>query len=127
MDDNFTMDYQSKAVIANRKEKDRLRKASVRSDVLDDLAEMHIEQNRILIASLRFNEPDDLVRAKRRAMKIIEPELGYDAACSKYHLDYTSVRRGNFSKKFSTSINSASHRLHHLLPQLKSNRYSFRN
>ena len=26
-------------------------------------------------------------------MKIIEPELGYDAACSKHHLDNTSVWR----------------------------------
>ena len=45
-------------------------------------------------------------------MKILEPELGYDAACSKHHLDNTSVRRENLSEKFFTYINSASHRLH---------------
>ena len=30
-------------------------------------------------------------------MKIIEPELGYDMACSKHHLDNTFVRRDFFS------------------------------
>ena len=57
-------------------------------------------------------------------MKIIEPELSYDVACSKHHIDNTSVRRENLPKKFFTSINSPSHKLHDLLPQAKSNRYS---
>ena len=60
-------------------------------------------------------------------MKIIELELGYDAASSKHHLDKTSVRRENLSKKFFACINPTSHKLHHLLPQPKSNRYSLRN
>ena len=60
-------------------------------------------------------------------MKIIEPELSYDVACSKHHIDNTSVRRENLPKKFFTSINSPSHKLHDLLPQPKSNRYSLRN
>ena len=64
---------------------------------------------------------------QRRAVKIIEPELGYDAACSKHHLDNTFVRRENLSKKFFTCINSPSHKLHHLLSQPKSNQYSLRN
>ena len=64
---------------------------------------------------------------QRRAMKIIEPESSYDVACSKHHLDNPSVRRENLSKKFFTCINSPSHKLHHLLPQPKSNRYSLRN
>ena len=60
-------------------------------------------------------------------MKIIEPELSYDSAGSKHHLDNTSVWKENLSKKCFTSINSASHRLHNLLPQTKSNQYSLRN
>ena len=31
-------------------------------------------------------------------MKIIEPELSYDSACSKHHLDNTSVWKENLSK-----------------------------
>ena len=77
--------------------------------------------------SLTVADSSRIESIQRRAMKIIEPELGYDAACSKHHLDKTIVRRENLSKKFFTSINSASHRLHHLLPQPKSKRYSFRN
>ena len=56
------------------------------------------------------------IESIQRAMKIIEPELGYDAACSKHHLDNTFVRRENLSKKFFTCINSPSHKLHHLPP-----------
>ena len=64
---------------------------------------------------------------QRRVIQIIEPELGYDVACSKHHLDNTSVRRENFSKKFFTSINPASNILHHLLPQPKSTGNSLQN
>ena len=38
---------------------------------------------------------------QRRAMKIMVPELGYHAACSKHLLDDTYVRRENLSKNFS--------------------------
>ena len=64
---------------------------------------------------------------QRRAMRIIEPELSYEAACSKHHLEKTSFRRENLSRKFFTAIKSASHKLHHILPQPKSTRYSLRN
>ena len=64
---------------------------------------------------------------QRRAMRIIEPKLCYDAACSKHHLEKTSFRREYLSRKFFTAIKSASHKLHHVLPQPKSTRYSLRN
>ena len=60
--------------------------------------------------SLTVADSSRIESIQRRAMKIFEPELGYDAACSKHHLDNTTVRRENLSKKFVTSINSASHR-----------------
>ena len=81
----------------------------------------------VLHTSLTVADPSRIESIQRRAMKIIEPKLGYDAACSKYHLDNTFVRRENLSKKFFTCINSPSHKLHHLLPQPKSNRYCLRN
>ena len=43
-----------------RKKQDRLRKASVRSDVPNDLAEIRKGQNRIPTASVRSNELDNL-------------------------------------------------------------------
>ena len=74
--------------------------------------------------SLTVADSSRIESIQRRAMKIIEPELGYDATCSKHHLDNTFVRSENLFKKFFTCINSPSHKLHHLLPQPKSNRYS---
>ena len=52
---------------------------------------------------------------QRRAMRIIEPELSYEAACSKHHLEKTSFQRENLSRKFFTAIKSTSHKLHHVL------------
>ena len=77
--------------------------------------------------SLTVADSSRIESIQRRAVEIIEPEFGYDVGCSKHHLDNTSVRRENSSKKCFTSINFASHRLHHLLPYPKSNRYSLRN
>ena len=61
---------------------------------------------------------------QRRATQIIERELGYDAQCCKHHLEQSSFRRENLSRKFSTDIKLASQKLHHILPQPKSTRYS---
>ena len=50
--------------------------------------------------SLSIADSSRIESIQRRDMKIIEPELGYDAACSKHHLDNIFVRRENCLRNF---------------------------
>ena len=84
----------------------------------------HIESCPVWHTSLAVAESAKIEAIQWRAMRIIEPELGYDAACSKHQLEKTSFRRENMSRKFFTAIRSTSHKLHHILSQPKSTRYS---
>ena len=78
-------------------------------------------------SSLTVADSAKIESIQRRAMRIIDPSLCYDAACNKHHLDKTSVRRENLSMRFFSAIKSASHKLNYLLPKPKITRYSLRN
>ena len=49
--------------------------------------------------SLAVADSAKIESVQRRAMRIIEPELSSDAACTKHHLEITSCRRENLSTK----------------------------
>ena len=78
-------------------------------------------------SSLTVTDTAKIESIQRRAMRIIDPSLCYDAACNKHHLDKTSVRRENLSMRFFSAIKSASHKLNYLLPKPKITRYSLRS
>ena len=76
MAENFIMNYQSEAVIAKRKEKDRLRKASARSKETQEVADMRKKQDRLRQASVRSDVPDDLVMIRKEQNRLRTASVG---------------------------------------------------
>jgi len=70
---------------------------------------------------------EDLETIQKRAMRILQPELTYKAALTKYRLSELATRRNNITNKLYQSIaNDKNHKLNKLLPETCNYKYNLR-
>jgi hypothetical protein len=70
---------------------------------------------------------DDIEQVQRRALKIIFPSLSYAESLLKSSLQPLQERRNLLCKKFLRNMCHHEHKLHHLLPPLRSTHHHVRN
>ena len=69
---------------------------------------------------------DDIERMQIRAMRIISPGLSYGDALVCSQLPTLRERRNDICLRFFESMEKSDHKLHHLLPNSRTSRYSLR-